>query len=145
MPRFRNWTADAVKKLTDKKSPKKKTENKKQPNQYIILIEGELVKAGIPYTKELKFHPSRRWRFDFAIGNTPQQIDLYKIGIEFNGAVFTQGRHTRGMGYVKDMDKLNNAQLLGYRVLQYTNVHLKKMDDVMTQIKQMMYSTTIKN
>ena len=40
---------------------------------------------------EHRFHPKRKWRFDFAI---PSKM----IAFEFEGGVFTQGRHSRGVG-----------------------------------------------
>lgn len=62
---------------------------------------------------EYKFHPVRKWRFDFAY---PER----KIAIECEGAVWTQGRHTRGGGYQKDCEKYNAATILGWRVLRYS-------------------------
>ena len=63
--------------------------------------------------REYRFHPERRWRFDFA-------WPLYQLAVEVNGGAFVQGRHTRGMGAVKDWEKLNEAQLLEWTVLQVT-------------------------
>ena len=60
---------------------------------------------------EHRFHPTRRWRFDFA---WPEQ----RIAVEVDGAVFTGGRHTRGAGYEKDLEKLSEALCLGWRVLR---------------------------
>lgn len=65
------------------------------------------------FIPEYKFDPTRKWRFDFALPHK-------KIAIEVNGGVFTQGRHTRGNGYINDMEKLNKAVELGWKVLQYT-------------------------
>lgn len=62
--------------------------------------------------EEHKFHPTRRWRFDFA--------DLEnKIAIECEGGIWTSGRHTRGAGFSNDTEKYNQAVLLGWRVLRY--------------------------
>ena len=61
---------------------------------------------GVECVKEFKFHTERRWRFDYAI---PQ----YKIALEVEGGVWTQGRHTRPQGFLGDMEKYNNAALLG--------------------------------
>lgn len=60
---------------------------------------------------EYRFHPTRRWRFDYA---WPEAL----LALEVNGGVFTKGRHTRGLGYVNDMEKLSEAAILGWRVLQ---------------------------
>ncbi len=60
---------------------------------------------------EYKFHPVRRWRFDFCHLSS-------KTAIEIEGAVWTQGRHTRGSGYVKDLEKYNEATFLGWRIIR---------------------------
>lgn len=60
---------------------------------------------------EYKFHPSRRWRFDFA---WPE----YKIALEVEGGIFVYGRHTRGSGFLKDMEKYNAAAMMGWRILR---------------------------
>lgn len=69
---------------------------------------------------EYRFHPERRWRFDFAYP------DL-KIAVEAEGGVFSAGRHTRGMGFVNDTEKYNQATLLGWRVFRYT---IKNYDQI---------------
>lgn len=62
---------------------------------------------------EYKFHPHRKWMFDFA---WPE----YKVALEVEGGVFIQGRHTRGAGFMKDMEKYNAAALLGWRLIRIT-------------------------
>lgn len=65
-------------------------------------------------TPEYQFAwPLRDWRFDLA------WPDLM-IAIEIDGAVFVGGRHTRGVGYEADCEKLNEAMLRGWRVLRVT-------------------------
>lgn len=59
---------------------------------------------------ELRFHPVRRWRFDYA---WPAQ----KVALEVQGAIFTGGRHTRGAALLKEHQKLNAAATAGWRVL----------------------------
>lgn len=66
-----------------------------------------------PPVPEYRFHPTRKWRFDFA---WPDQ----KVALECDGAVFTRGRHTRGSGWLKDTEKLNAAAVLGWRMLRCT-------------------------
>ena len=78
----------------------------------VLALDRQCQAAGLPSpVGELRFHPSRRWRFDWA---WPDQ----KVALEVDGAVFTQGRHTRGAGVEKDMEKLNEAAILGWRVLR---------------------------
>ena len=63
--------------------------------------------------KELKFHPKRKWRFDYA-------LPAHKIALEVEGGVWTGGRHTSSTGFLKDMEKYNTATLMGWRVLRTT-------------------------
>ena len=73
-----------------------------------------LKKAKLPTpTSEYKFYPDRRWRFDYAF---PKQ----KIAIEQEGGAWSGGRHTRGKGFINDMEKYNKAVILGWRILRYT-------------------------
>ena len=62
---------------------------------------------------EFKFHPKRRWRFDLAL---PQHM----VAIEIEGGVWTNGRHVRGKGFLSDIEKYNEAAVLGWRVLRFT-------------------------
>lgn len=68
---------------------------------------------GLEPVKEYRFHPVRKWRFDYAF---PE----HKVAIEINGGVWKSGRHNRGQGYINDLEKLNNAAALGWLVLQFT-------------------------
>lgn len=63
--------------------------------------------------KEYRFHPKRMWRFDYAL---PE----YKIALEVEGGVWTQGRHTRPQGFLGDVDKYNTATLMGWRLFRTT-------------------------
>jgi len=73
----------------------------------------KLVKSctGLEVTPEYKFHAERKWRFDYVILS-------HKIAIEVEGGVWSNGRHTRGSGFVKDMEKYNEAARLGYRLIR---------------------------
>ena len=70
--------------------------------------------------KEYKFHPKRRWRFDYAIPN-------HKIALEVECGVWTGGRHSRAQGFLGDMEKYNTATLMGWRVFRTTPDDLLKM------------------
>lgn len=72
--------------------------------------------AGLPVpVAEYAFAQSigRRWRFDWAWPSL-------KLAVEQEGGVWTKGRHTRGAGFVKDLEKYNRAAELGWRLLRFT-------------------------
>jgi very-short-patch-repair endonuclease len=62
---------------------------------------------------EHRFHPVRRWRFDWA---WPAE----RLAIEVEGGVFLPGggRHTRGAGFTADCEKYAEAAILGWRVIR---------------------------
>jgi hypothetical protein len=63
--------------------------------------------------REHKFDEKRRWRFDYAWLER-------MIALEVEGGVWTGGRHTRGAGFLKDIEKYNRAAVLGWRLLRVT-------------------------
>lgn len=70
--------------------------------------------AGLPRpVPEYQFarHLGRGWRFDWA---WPDR----RVALEVDGGVWTRGRHTRGAGYIADMQKLNAAALEGWYVFR---------------------------
>jgi very-short-patch-repair endonuclease len=70
--------------------------------------------AGLPEPiREYRFHPSRRWRFDFA---WPAAM----LAVEVEGGSWIHGRHVRGRGFEADCEKYNVAVLLGWRILRFT-------------------------
>lgn len=73
--------------------------------------------GGAELTSEYRFHPARKWRFDFAIPDK-------KIAIELEGGIWTQGKHTRPLGYTADCEKYNEATRLGWRVFRFTPIML---------------------
>jgi len=77
---------------------------------WIKLLEAKGVPAP---TAEHRFHPTRKWRFDFA------WLDV-QLALEIEGGAFSGGRHTRGKGFIGDLEKYNAALLLGWRVLRVT-------------------------
>lgn len=78
------------------------------------LLAHQIEEARLPApVREHRFHPRRKWRFDFA---WPRE----KLAVEVEGGVWTRGRHTRGSGFVKDTEKYNAAAALGWTVLRFT-------------------------
>ena len=89
-----------------------------------ILIPGRSAKLPGDYAKqgdaippgavtEYRFHPVRRWRFDYA------WVDA-RLALEVEGGAWTRGRHTRGKGFIGDMTKYNTATIMGWRILRVT-------------------------
>ena len=64
--------------------------------------------------------PQREWRFSHRRFRFDYAWLSERVALEVNGGVWTQGRHTRGAGYVRDMEKMNLAAILGWRVFQVT-------------------------
>jgi very-short-patch-repair endonuclease len=64
---------------------------------------------------EYRFHPTRKWRFDYA---HPQTL----IAIELEGGIWMRGggRHNRASGFEKDLEKSNAACAHGWRVFRLT-------------------------
>lgn len=74
----------------------------------------------------------RRWRFDFAC------VDL-QIAIEVEGGAYTRGRHTRGSGFIADMEKYNRAAIDGWLLLRFTPQQIKSgafFDSVLKAVKK---------
>lgn len=71
------------------------------------------VAGGPPVEREVRFHPTRKWRFDFACLKA-------RCAIELDGGAFIGGRHGRGMGMVKDCEKYRAAADLGWRIWRFT-------------------------
>lgn len=71
---------------------------------------------GLPFpAREVRFHPTRKWRFDWAWEDE-------KIALEVDGGAFIPGggRHNRGAGFIEDNKKLSAAAALGWRVIRVT-------------------------
>ncbi len=81
-------------------------------SRLVLSLDRQCELVGLPKpTPEYRFHPTRKWRFDWA---WPAQ----SIAVEVDGGVFVQGRHTRGAGVEKDMEKFAEATIAGWRVLR---------------------------
>jgi hypothetical protein len=106
----------------------KKTSKEKQRLESFI----ESLKDKYTIEREYIFHPTRKWRFDWAITSssvvripgfpwpTYNGEPDFNIAIEYEGGVFTGGGHTRGVIYSGNAEKYNEAALMGWTVLRFT-------------------------
>jgi len=71
---------------------------------------------GADLVSEYVFHPTRKWRFDFA-------FPAAKVAVEIDGRARgnpgTPGRHQTVDGVRRDCEKHNEAVRLGWRVLRF--------------------------
>ncbi|EET82158.1 DUF559 domain-containing protein [Acinetobacter radioresistens] len=114
--------ADYHKLYGTKKRAKAKRQSKVKGEKTISEGEAKLasdLKAlRISFEQEYKFHPKRHWKADFHMTGT-------KILVEIEGGIWTGGRHTRGKGFIHDMEKYNAATVLGYQVLRFSTEQVK--------------------
>ncbi len=82
---------------------------------------------------EYVFSPPRKWRFDFA-------WIKQKVALEVEGGVWIRGRHNRGGGFVKDMEKYNAASVLGWRILRVQPRDLMKYSTIAMVDDALQYS-----
>lgn len=106
------------------KFPIKKGKKRRVIKGQRVQSEGELTLARdlkalkINFEQEYKFHPERNWRADFLITGT-------KILVEVEGGIWSGGRHTRGKGFIADMEKYNAAAVMGFKVLRFDTQQVK--------------------
>lgn len=82
---------------------------------------------GADITREYRFHPVRKWRFDVAFPSV-------KLGIEFDG----RGRHQTVTGARGDSEKRNTAIVLGWRVLVFQAVDKARADEWVEVVKEVL-------
>lgn len=67
--------------------------------------------------REYKFHPTRKWRVDFAWPDLSPPLAVEIEGGTWRG----NGRHSRGLGFEKDAEKYNALSLAGWVLLRFTS------------------------
>ncbi|HIE1684820.1 DUF559 domain-containing protein [Acinetobacter nosocomialis] len=90
----------------------------RQPSVGEMVLATHLRACKISFEQEYKFHPTRKWRADISLTGT-------KILVEVEGGIWSGGRHTRGKGYLGDMEKYNEAAAMGYKVLRFSTEQVK--------------------
>lgn len=101
----------------DKKQPGPKKDKPKNIGEDLLFF--QITSAGLPVPeRELRFHPNRKWRFDFA---WPE----HALAAEVEGGSWSGGRHTTGKGFEADCEKYSVAAALGWRVVRATTSQVK--------------------
>jgi very-short-patch-repair endonuclease len=103
----------AAKRLSMPAKPKNPVRRRVGPSALEEMFAKQIAHAGLaPVTREYQFMEGRRWRFDFA---WPE----LRLAVEIEGGVWTNGGHTRGAGYVKNLEKYNAAAAQGWRLFRF--------------------------
>ncbi|PJI34050.1 DUF559 domain-containing protein [Acinetobacter pseudolwoffii] len=100
------------------RSKRPKVKGEKIPNEFEAKLAGELKTLKIEFEQEFEFHPKRKWRADFHLVGK-------KILVEVEGGIWSGGRHTRGKGYIGDMEKYNAATMMGFQVIRFSTDQVK--------------------
>jgi len=107
---------------TNTKGTNSKRGNKKNSGVdfFCALVRSDLK---LDIVTEHRFHPVRRWRFDYAILE-------HKIAIEKDGGVWMKGggAHSRPQNIIRDMEKLTQAAVLGWTVIRRTPDQLNSQE-----------------
>lgn len=100
------------------RSKRPKVKSEKIPNEFEAKLARELKTLKIDFEQEFKFHPERKWKADFHLVGK-------KILVEVEGGIWSGGRHTRGKGYIGDIEKYNAATMMGYQVIRFSTDQVK--------------------
>ncbi len=96
-----------------------KRESNKEKLEGAFMREWCSMETAMPTpTREYRFHPVRKWRWDFA-------WEDIKLAVEIHGGG-QRGRHASIAGMTADCDKHNAAVGMGWRVLTFTSKHTAK-------------------
>jgi hypothetical protein len=111
----------SVKCMTGGRSKVKLSDGKHASSLEVLMMQ-EIVLAGLceGMIREHAFHDKRKWRIDFA---WPER----KIGVEVHGGIWQgkSGGHTSGKGRMRDMEKMNEAKILGWKIIEVCSEHIK--------------------
>ncbi len=91
---------------------------------------------GPKLVEELKFHPSRKWRFDFAHPDT-------MVAVEIEGGIWDQSRHTRPVGFIKDCEKYNAGTKLGWFIFRLPGIFIT--EEALLEIKELICQLNTQN
>ena len=95
----------------------KKFQKSTKTLSYEMAVSLQIFAAYLPkYETEYRFHPTRKWRFDFAWPD-------WKIAVECDGMAWQAGggRHNTDA----DREKINTATSMGWSVLRFSGFQIR--------------------
>ena len=106
-----------------------------KPSREKDHIESVFKKLGLKVIPEYAFVPGRRFKSDWFIPSK-------NILIEYEGLIFANNkkgssgisRHTSIRGFSRDMEKYNFCTKLGYRLLRYSAINYKNIEQDLKEL-----------
>lgn len=105
---------------------------KSQAERYFEIAWALNPLKGADLVREHPFHPTRKWRFDFAFPSV-------KLAVEIDG----RGRHQTVAGTRADCEKMNEAIILGWRVLRFPATDKQKARDWVIDVHRAIIGSTL--
>ncbi|WP_274882427.1 hypothetical protein [Vibrio harveyi] len=115
----------ALKQRRSNKSAQNLKKQNKEKDELHKRVRAQLVKIPTRFPKyqtEHKFHETRKWSLDYAWPG-------HKVALEVHGGTYASGRHTQGKGFALDREKMNEAQLLGWIVIEVTTDNIERISE----------------
>lgn len=106
-------------------SAKKKAPRKQRGSRYkaeLLLIMQSVFGIDRVIT-EHRFHPTRMWRFDYAVPHLKIAVEYQGHGQMNNRKNDHAGGHASVPGLTNDCEKFNQAQAHGWTVIKFTALH----------------------
>lgn len=140
-----------------RRTPRLHSKNRRRARAEEILALTELFEAKVanaelpPMKKELRFDPKRSWRLDYYYSHIPLAVEIHGLHSFYGkpkckhcGHTCKQnccrqckycrmpepGRHLRPDGFQRDREKMNEAQIAGWVVLEFTEASIKSGDAI---------------
>ncbi len=85
---------------------------------------------GYKVEEEFKFCPTRKFKADWKV----TKGDKFCL-VEYEGINSTKSRHTSLVGFSKDCQKYNLANVMGYKILRYTVLNF---NDVISDLEKIL-------
>ena len=113
MPRPRTTTGAREGRIASRRRLSVKSDAPKGGSGLESHLAQSMRSGGLPEPeREYRFHPTRRWRLDFA---WPSAM----LAVEVEGGVYRGGGHSSVAGIKRDLEKGNALTLLGWRLLRF--------------------------